>query len=61
MRSPIENVIAAATAAVKAGVNIISIADTTGYSTPFHPQRSMYFYVKTLKEELGNRGLYPQI
>ena len=61
VRSPIENVIAAATAAVKAGVNIISIADTTGYSTPFHPQRSMYFYVKTLKEELGNRGLYPQI
>jgi 2-isopropylmalate synthase len=61
VRSPIENVIAAASAAVKAGVNIISIADTTGYSTPFHPQRSMYFYVKTLKEELGNRGLYPQI
>ncbi|MTJ11322.1 2-isopropylmalate synthase [Anabaena sp. UHCC 0187] len=61
VRSPIENVVAAASAAVKAGVNIISIADTTGYSTPFHPQRSMYFYVKTLKEELGNRGLYPQI
>jgi 2-isopropylmalate synthase len=61
VRSPIENVIEAATAAVKAGVNIISIADTTGYTNPFHPYRSIYFYVKTLKTELGNRGLYPQI
>ncbi|TAF12162.1 MAG: 2-isopropylmalate synthase [Nostocales cyanobacterium] len=61
VRSPIENVIEAARAAVKAGANIISIADTTGYTTPFHPQRSIYFYVKTLQEELGNSGLYPQI
>ncbi|MBD2293761.1 2-isopropylmalate synthase [Anabaena sphaerica FACHB-251] len=61
VRSPIENVIEAATAAIKAGANIISIADTTGYTTPFHPHRSIYFYVKTLKEELENRGLYPQI
>lgn len=61
VRSPIENVIVAATAAVKAGANIISIADTTGYTTPFHPYRSIYFYVKTLKEELGNVGLFPQI
>ncbi|MTJ53100.1 2-isopropylmalate synthase [Anabaena sp. UHCC 0253] len=61
VRSPIENVIAAASAAVEAGVDIISIADTTGYTTPFHPQRSMYFYVKTLKEELKKRGLHPQI
>ena len=35
VRSPIENVIAAASAAVQAGANIISIADTTGYATPF--------------------------
>ncbi len=61
LRSPIENVISAASAAVRAGVDIISIADTTGYSTPFHPQRSMYFYVKTLKEELKKCDLYPQI
>ncbi|QYX33313.1 LeuA family protein [Sphaerospermopsis torques-reginae] len=61
VRSPIENVIAAATAAVKAGANIISIADTTGYTTPFHPYRSIYFYVKTLKEELANLGLSPKI
>lgn len=61
VRSPIENIIEVSTAAVKAGANIISIADTTGYTTPFHPYRSIYFYVKTLKEELSNRGLHPQI
>ncbi|MFM7364809.1 MAG: hypothetical protein ACKO11_10015 [Cuspidothrix sp.] len=61
VRSPIENVIAAASAAVTAGVDIISIADTTGYTTPFDPQRSMYFYVKTLKEELNKLDLYPKI
>ncbi|MFO5492204.1 MAG: 2-isopropylmalate synthase [Cuspidothrix sp.] len=61
VRSPIENVVAAASAAVTAGVDIISIADTTGYSTPFDPQRSMYFYVKTLKEELNKLDLYPKI
>ncbi|MBD2570329.1 LeuA family protein [Anabaena lutea] len=61
VRSPIENVIAAASAAVKAGVNIISIADTTGYTNPFHPQRSIFNYVKTLKEELKKQDLYPQI
>ncbi|WP_071187883.1 2-isopropylmalate synthase [Trichormus sp. NMC-1] len=61
VRSPIENVIAAASAAVKAGVNIISIADTTGYTNPFHPQRSIYNFVKTLKEELNQQDLHPQI
>jgi 2-isopropylmalate synthase len=61
VRSPIENVISAASAAVKAGANIISIADTTGYTTPFHPHRSIYHYAKTLKAELEKRDLHPQI
>ncbi|AFZ57914.1 2-isopropylmalate synthase [Anabaena cylindrica FACHB-243] len=61
VRSPIENVISAASEAVKAGANIISIADTTGYTNPFHPQRNIYNYVKTLKDELEKRDLYPQI
>ncbi|WP_016950211.1 LeuA family protein [Anabaena sp. PCC 7108] len=61
VRSPIENVIAAASAAVKAGVNIISIADTTGYTNPFDPQRSIYNYVKTLKAELKKQDLHPEI
>lgn len=61
VRSPIENVIAAASAAVQAGANIISIADTTGYATPFHPQRCIARYVTTIKEALAARHLYPKI
>ena len=61
VRSPIDNIVDAATAAIKAGANIIGVADTTGYTTPFHQNRSIYFYIKTLKEELASRGLYPQI
>lgn len=61
VRSPIENVIEAASAAVQAGANIISIADTTGYTTPFAQNRTISYYVKTLKEELAKRKLYPQI
>ncbi|TAE56263.1 MAG: 2-isopropylmalate synthase [Nostocales cyanobacterium] len=61
LRSPLENVIDAASAAVKAGADIISIADTTGYATPFYPYRSISFYVQTLKTELENCNLYPQI
>jgi 2-isopropylmalate synthase len=61
VRSPMKNVIKAATAAVQAGANIISIADTTGYTNPFHPNRSIYYFVKIIKEELALRELYPQI
>lgn len=61
VRSPIENAIAAASAAVQAGANIISIADTTGYATPFHPQRSIARYVTTIKEALAARHQYPKI
>jgi Isopropylmalate/homocitrate/citramalate synthases len=39
VRSPMKNVIEAASAAVQAGANIISIADTTGYTTPFQQKR----------------------
>ena len=61
VRSSMADVIAAATAAVEAGANIISIADTTGYATPFHPDRSYAYYVRTLKEGLAARHLSPQI
>ena len=61
VRSPIENVIAAASAAVQAGASIISIADTTGYAKPFHPQRRISHYVTTIKEALAERHLYPKI
>lgn len=61
VRSPMKNVIGAAAAAVQAGANIISIADTTGYTTPFQSNRSIYYFVKVVKEELAKRDLYPQI
>lgn len=61
VRSSMENVLAAAIAAVRAGANIISIADTTGYATPFHLQRSYSYYVKTLKKGLAQENLYPKI
>ncbi|MBF2063671.1 MAG: 2-isopropylmalate synthase [Calothrix sp. C42_A2020_038] len=61
VRSPIEYVVEAASAAVRAGANIISIADTTGYATPFQTNRSISYYVKTLKQELAQRELYPKI
>ncbi len=61
VRSPMKNVIEAAAAAVQAGANIISIADTTGYTTPFQSNRSIYCFVKVIKEELATRELYPQI
>lgn len=61
VRSPLENVIQAAIAAVEAGANIISIADTTGYATPFNQTRAISYYVRTLKDELSRQGLHPKI
>lgn len=60
VRSQWENVITAASVAVKAGADVISVADTTGYMIP-GTERSMYDFVKRLKDELAARDLYPQI
>jgi len=60
VRSPWKNVLTAASEAVKAGANIISIADTTGYMIP-GTERSMYDYVRRLKDELAVMRLYPEI
>lgn len=60
VRSKFENVVAAATAAVKAGADIISVADTTGYMVPGTP-RNMYDYIKNLKNELATQNLFPKI
>ena len=61
VRSPLENVIKVSSAAVQAGANIISIADTTGYTTAFCERRNISHYVKTLKSELAKENLHPQI
>jgi 2-isopropylmalate synthase len=60
VRSAWKNVRTAAIEAVRAGADIISIADTTGYMIP-GTNRSMYDYVKRLKDELGKAGLSPMI
>lgn len=60
VRSKFENVVEVSAAAVDAGANIISIADTTGYMIP-GTSRNMYDYVRKLKDELALRDKYPQI
>lgn len=59
VRSKWENVIDAAVAAVEAGADVISIADTTGVMIP--RVRSMYDYVLRLRENLDARGCNPMI
>lgn len=61
VRSPFDNVLKASITATEAGANIISIADTTGYTNPFKTERAISEYVRRLKEELSKKGLYPKI
>jgi len=60
VRSPFQNVVDAAVAAVNAGADIISIADTTGFMIP-GTINNFYDYVSRLKEALATKGLSPQI
>lgn len=60
VRSQFENVVKAAVAAVEAGADIISVADTTGYMVP-GTNRSMYDFISRLKSEFDKRNLNPKI
>ncbi len=60
VRSPFQNVVDAAAAAVNAGADIISIADTTGFMIP-GTENNFYDYVSRLKETLAAKGLSPMI
>jgi len=60
VRSPFENVLKAASEAVKAGADIISIADTTGFMIP-GTKNNLYDYVKKLKDQFAQQGLHPRI
>lgn len=60
VRSPWKNVLSISAEAVRAGAQIISVADTTGYMVP-GTERSMYDFVSKLKDELGKLGLFPEI
>jgi isopropylmalate/homocitrate/citramalate synthase len=57
VRSDFEHVLESAVAAVEAGADVISIADTTGAMIPH--VRSMYDYVQRLREGLNARGANP--
>jgi isopropylmalate/homocitrate/citramalate synthase len=60
VRSRFSNVLAAASEAVRAGADIISIADTTGFMIP-RTNNNMYDYVRRLRYELSRQDLYPEI
>ncbi len=60
VRSQFENVIAASVAAVKAGADIISVADTTGFMVP-GTERNMFDYIANLKKRLTENGCHPKI
>ncbi len=60
VRSSFENVVKAATGAVKAGADVISIADTTGFMVP-GTNNNFYDYVNNLKSALKENGCDPKI
>lgn len=60
VRSDFQKVVDTASAAVHAGADIISIADTTGFMIP-GTEKSMYNYVKKLKDALAKKDAYPTI
>ncbi len=60
VRSPFQNVVEAASAAVAAGADIISVADTTGFMVP-GTEYNMYDFVARLKEALAKNGHQPMI
>lgn len=59
-RSQWKNVITVFTEAVKAGADIISIADTTGYMIP-GTDRNLCNYVRKIIEKLDEKDLQPEI
>ena len=59
VRSKFENVVEAAAAAVHAGADVISVADTTGCMIP--RKRSLHDYVKRLRDALDARGARPRL
>lgn len=61
VRAPDESVLQAASTAVAAGADIISIADTTGYMLPVPGKRNFGEYVRWLKASLAERKQFPEI
>jgi 2-isopropylmalate synthase len=60
VRSPWKNVVEASVAAVEAGADVISVADTTGFMVP-GTDRNLHDFVGRLKAEFSKRGLGPKV
>ena len=60
VRSNFENVVNVSVEAVRAGADIISIADTTGYMVP-RTDRNYYDYILRLRDRFSKDGVNPQI
>ena len=60
VRSDFQNVVDVSAAAVQAGADIISVADTTGHMFP-GTERSMYDFVSRLVDALAVRDVHPTI
>lgn len=60
VRSQFDNVTNASVEAVRAGADIISIADTTGFMIP-RTEHNMYDYVRRLKDTLASHDVNPKI
>ena len=60
VRSPLKNVVVASVAAVRAGADIISIADTTGFMIP-GSQNNLFDYVTNLRAAFDQHGVHPRI
>lgn len=60
VRSSFENVVYASVEAAKAGADVISIADTTGFMIP-GTKNNMFSYVSKLKRRLFDLNLFPEI
>ncbi len=59
VRSPVSNVVSACVAAVNAGADIISIADTTGHMVP-GTERNMYDAVSRIRDGIESKTRKPR-
>lgn len=61
IRTPSTYIIETALAATEAGADILSLADTTGFASPFDKERSIGQMVRKLRDELALRNFSPEI
>jgi 2-isopropylmalate synthase len=60
VRSAFGNVVEASVAAVRAGADVISVADTTGYMIP-GTKNNMYDFIRRLQKAFDEAGVHPKL